>query len=269
MKTGLIILKLGGSIITDKWAGKPVVRTRHVKRFAREIFHACFDRARGSRIPLVLLYGGGSFGHPLAHKYKVSERALSINSIVGAAKTISAMRKLGTVLTDIFLEERVPVVPLQTSSFVQQRNGKLIFTNYSMIEDILSHGGVPLLGGDVIIADHRRTVIASADRLASELAQHFHSRKLLFATDVNGVYKKFPARAHELPLSIIRRKELRVMVASQTLRNGALDVTGAMTGKLRSLLTLRNCTIIIFNGLLQNVLAGVLRGKMHGTRIKL
>jgi len=235
----------------------------------REIFSACFDRVRGSRTPLILLYGGGSFGHPLAHQYKLSGRALSIDTLTGAAKTISAMRRLGTVLTGIFLEEGIPVVPLQTSSFVQERNGKLIITNYSLIEDILSHGGIPLLGGDVIIADHCRTVIASADRLASELAMHFHSRRLLFATDINGVYKKLPARARERPLRMILRKELLAMVASRTVKDGAFDVTGAMVEKLRSLLPLRNCTVIIFNGLLPNMFVRALRGEMHGTRIAL
>lgn len=264
-----LILKLGGSVITDKKSWKPIIKTSHVRRLAREIASVYFNGARSLRPPLVLLYGGGSFGHPLAHQYRLSGRSLSTGTLVGAAKTTSAMCKLGMALADIFLKEGVPVVPLQTSSLAQQRNGKLVITNYSLIEDIISHGGIPLLGGDVVIADHRRTVIASADRLASELAQHFHSRKLLFATDVNGVYKRFPARAHERPLRTIPRKELRILAASQTVRNGVIDVTGAMAGKLHSLLSLRNCTVIIFNGLLRNALAEVLRGEEYGTRISL
>lgn len=269
MKTPPTILKLGGSIITDKRAGKPVIRTSHVKRLAREIARVRLNRNSISRTPLILLYGAGSFGHPLAHRYRLSERALSIGALTGAAKTISAMRKLGTALAEIFLEEGVPVIPLQTSSFVRGRSGKLVIANYSLIEDILSNGGIPMFGGDVIITDRRRTAIASADWLASELAQYFHSRKLFFATDVDGVYKKFPPRAYGVPLNVIRRKELRTMATSQTIRNGALDVTGAMIGKLRSLLSLRNCNVVIFNGLLRNVLAEVLCGKIHGTRIEL
>ena len=258
----LIILKLGGSIVTDKRGGKPVVNTRRVKRLAREV-------ASAKRSPLILLYGGGSFGHPLAHKYQLSGRALSRDSLVGAGKTISAMRELGGALTDVFLDVGVPVVPLQTSSFVQERKGRIIITNYSIIEDILLHGGVPLLGGDVILADHRRTAIASADRLASELVRHFHSRRLLFATDVNGVYKRFPPRAKESPLDIIRRGELRDAAKAQTSERTALDVTGAMAGKLRSLLSLRNCEVNIFSGLIPGVLRNVLRGEMHGTRVVL
>lgn len=262
MQTEPIILKLGGSVITDKRSGKPIVRTRQVRRLAREIAHNLHS-------PLILLYGAGSFGHPLAHQYRLLGRALSADALVGMAKTTSAVRKLGGALADIFLEEGVLVIPLQTSSFVREQKGKLIITNYSLIEDILSHGGIPMFGGDVVIADHHHTAIASADALASELVKHFHSRRLFFATDVSGVYKRFPARAHERPPQAISRKELQAMTASQTIKNTAHDVTGAMTGKLRSLLPLRNCTVTIFNGLLPNTLARVLRGEMLGTRITL
>ena len=119
----------------------------------------------------------------------------------------------------------------------------------------------------MVLADRRHTAIASADALASELVRHFHSKNILFATDVNGVYKRFPARVHEQPIPVISRKELRSMVASQTIKKTTLDVTGAMAGKLRSLLPLRNCTITVFNGLLPNALAGVLQGETLGTRI--
>lgn len=262
MQAKPVILKLGGSIITDKRGGNPVVRARTVRRLAREI-------ARGLHSPLILLYGAGSFGHPLAHQYRLSGRTLSVDALTGVAKTTSAVRRLGTALADILLEEGILVVPLQTSSFVREQKGRLIITNYSLIEDILSHGGIPLFGGDVIIADSQRTAIASADALASELTRHFHSQKILFATDVDGVYERFPKRIHEQPLRTIHRKELQAMTASKTAKKTALDVTGAMTGKLRALLPLHNCTVTIFNGLRPNVLAGVFRGETHGTSITL
>jgi isopentenyl phosphate kinase len=125
------------------------------------------------------------------------------------------------------------------------------------------------LGGDVIIADHQRTTIASADIIASEFAQHFHSRKLFFATNVNGVYKKFPTRNHESPLCLIQKKELQAMCVKNKTKKSSLDVTGSMIGKLHSLLPLRNCIVTIFNGLLSNTLEKVLHGEMLGTRITL
>lgn len=266
----LIVLKLGGSVVTDKEGREAVVRVRLVKRLAREVAEVCFPRAGRGRPPhLVILYGGGSFGHPLAHKYRLSGRKLSKETFAGAGRTISAMRKLGTRLADMFLDAGVPTVPLQTSSFVEQRREKIVIKDYSFIETILECGGVPLLGGDVVIADRRQTAIASADTLASALAKHFHSRKLLFATDVGGVYKRYPPQVGEKPLPVIHRETLRGMTLSRSSSSRAHDVTGAMAGKLRALLSLRNCEVIVFSGLIPGVLASVLRGESHGTRIRL
>ena len=250
-------------MVTDKKSGKPVVKTIRIKRLAREIAEARHGR------PLILLYGGGSFGHPLAHRYRLFDRTLSREALIGTGKTILAMRSLGESIARVFLSEDVPVVPLQTSAFIRERKGKLLISNYAVIEDVLAHGGVPLLGGDVIIADGCRTVILSADRLAAEFARHFKSRRLFFATDVDGVYKKFPPRFKESPLNSIRREDLRNTVKVQTSKETTLDVTGAMAGKLRALLPLRNCTVTIFSGLVPDVLAKVLRGESHGTRIVL
>mgnify|MGYP001585179995 CR=1 FL=1 len=266
----LIVLKLGGSVITDKQRGNAVVRVRLVKRLAREVSEVCFPHAGRRKPPhLVILYGGGSFGHPLAHRYRLSGRKLSKETLVGAGRTISAMRELGTRLAGVFLDAGVPVVPLQTSSFVEQKRGSVVIKDYSLIETILERGGVPLLGGDVVIADRRQTAIASADTLASALAKHFHSRRLLFATDVDGVYEHFPPRAGERPLSVIRRRALRALAAPRAVSRRARDVTGAMGGKIRSLLSLRSCEVLVFSGLTPGALAGALRGKRPGTRIVL
>src|SRR5258708_2350151 len=113
MNAGPIILKLGGSVITEKRSGKPVIRTSQVKRLAREV-------ARSTHSPLILLYGGGSFGHPLAHKYRLSGLALSKDALIGAGRTTSAMRRLGDALATIFLDVGVPLVPLQTSTLVRE-----------------------------------------------------------------------------------------------------------------------------------------------------
>ncbi|OGG71844.1 hypothetical protein A3E65_02815 [Candidatus Kaiserbacteria bacterium RIFCSPHIGHO2_12_FULL_56_13] len=95
---GPMIIKLGGSIITEKKSGKPVARVREIKRLAREIAKA--HRGR----PLILLYGGGSFGHPLARQYRLSGRALSRGAFFGLGKTSAAMRVLGEVLAGALMD---------------------------------------------------------------------------------------------------------------------------------------------------------------------
>ena len=60
-----IILKIGGSAITDK-TGELAAKTEIINRLAEEIKRADLDN-------LIVVHGGGSFGHPNALKYGLKE----------------------------------------------------------------------------------------------------------------------------------------------------------------------------------------------------
>lgn len=259
------ILKLGGSILTDKKGGRPIIRTR-AKEIAREIARA---RSTGVCSRLILLYGGGSFGHPLAHRYRLANQPLSAHTLMGVGHTVSAMRELGTRLALLLLDAGVPAVPLQTSSFADVRRGRLYFSDISILETILQNGGVPLLGGDVAFSDYIRTTIVSADTLAVEFARKLKKARLFFATDTDGVYAAFPPRAGERPLAILDRTRIKKLLKAEQPNNAGTDVTGAMPGKLRALLELRNTTAMIFNGNTRESLVAILKGKGQGTRVLL
>ena len=60
-----IILKLGGSIITDKGSGNAgVVRENVLRDIAKTL-------KEFSDIPLLLVHGAGSYGHPQARQYNI------------------------------------------------------------------------------------------------------------------------------------------------------------------------------------------------------
>ena len=61
----LTILKIGGSIITDKNADDGAANYDEIKRIADEI-----SKHHGR---LVVVHGAGSFGHPQAKKYALTE----------------------------------------------------------------------------------------------------------------------------------------------------------------------------------------------------
>ncbi|MEK7098872.1 MAG: isopentenyl phosphate kinase [Patescibacteria group bacterium] len=256
------ILKIGGSVVTDKKSGRPMLRAR-AQEIAREVARARLKK-KGH---LIILYGGGSFGHPLAYRHRLRDRSLSVEALVGAGYTISSMRELGNHLAALFLDVGIPVVPLQTSSFVSMRRGRLHFS-HTMIETILKNGGVPLLGGDVVFSD-RRTAIASADTLAAKLAKKFKKTRLFFATDVDGVYTAFPPRINERPIAVLDRVTLKNLLKRPRANNEGTDVTGAMQGKLRALLDVHSTTAMIFNGNTRGVIVEVLSGKKKGTQIRL
>lgn len=60
----MIILKLGGSIITRKDKTKPTLNPANLERIAQEISVAKIKK-------LIIIHGAGSFGHPYAQKYGI------------------------------------------------------------------------------------------------------------------------------------------------------------------------------------------------------
>lgn len=259
------IVKLGGSILTEKHHRRPVMRERLIRKIASVIRRV---RISHPNLPLILLYGGGSFGHPLAHRYRLVNAPLARRALVGFGHTTAAMRELGNRLAKILLAAGLPVVPLQTSTLVERQGSRLSFASFAVLETILRHRGIPLLGGDVVIADRMRTVVASADALAVALAAHFRSRELLFATDVAGVYATFPPPRGARPLARISRRELAALAQSATTTTKR-DVTGGMFGKLKTLLVLRDVRVVIFNGGIAKNFSAAVAGKEVGTVIRL
>jgi isopentenyl phosphate kinase len=55
------VLKIGGSVITDK-NGDLAAKTEVINRLAEEI-------AKANLKNLIVVHGGGSFGHPIAQKW--------------------------------------------------------------------------------------------------------------------------------------------------------------------------------------------------------
>jgi Predicted archaeal kinase len=61
----LIVLKLGGSIITNK---------KEPFSFNRDVLLRIGNELKSSwPMPLIIIHGGGSFGHPIAEAYEIKK----------------------------------------------------------------------------------------------------------------------------------------------------------------------------------------------------
>lgn len=260
----VIILKLGGSMVTDKRSGRPVVQTALIRTIAYILVR--YRRVQPTA-RLFLLHGGGSFGHPLAHRFRLTAGRLTARQVTGLGLTTNAMRELTTRIARLCLAAGLPVFPLQTSALVAQRGRRVQFTGLHLIRTIVQSGGIPLLGGDALLVGRRQAAIASADALAVLLARHWPRAAILLATDVDGVYGTWPPLPGAKPLPSLSRRALEELIKhspTQTER----DVTGAMIGKLRALLALRQRSVRIFNGTHASTVRAALRGEAVGTLIR-
>ena len=117
MRNKPIILKLGGSVITSKtepFRAKPKV----VDQIAKEVASAKCEK-------LIIVHGGGSFGHPMAKKYKIHEGFHYPDQIKGFSETHKAMEQLNQIVISAFLKENIPVISIPPSSCVITNRGKI------------------------------------------------------------------------------------------------------------------------------------------------
>lgn len=265
MMSRTIILKLGGSIITNKHCDGQRMQKDIVLRIAKEISRFL---NKNPHHKLIILHGGGSFSHPLAYRYHLVDQLITRSRLIGMGKTVNAVKTLATLLAGVFLDVGLPIVPFQTSTLCKKQKGRLVLGDMATIKTVLKHGGIPLLGGDVVLDDNCRTSIASADALAVALAKHFSGAKLLFATDVDGVYEKFPPSHQAVPFTTITRTQLQELVSKSKGKVLPSDVTGGMMGKLKALLSIRDHTVVIFNGKKPDLLLSVLQEDVCGTIVR-
>ena len=177
-----------------------------------------------NRPSLILVYGGGSFGHYVARKY-IYEGL--ITDVKGVAEIHSAMLSLTKILTDQLLQHGLPIFAANSSSSFVLKDGDLLHAFYEPFELSLERGLIPVVGGDVVLDSSSGARILSGDRIASLLAKTFQARVLAFGTDVDGVILGGST------ISKIKAKEICEILdhIAQTQE----DVTGGMVGKLKEI----------------------------------
>lgn len=183
----LLIIKLGGSAITDKSIARKV-RENVLERIAKELSQV----VKMKKHKLILVHGGGSFGHPLAYKYGLTDGIRDKSTLIGVSETLDAMRELSLIISNKLREFGVPVFPIQSSSvtILDSNNLSVFFTK--TIELALRNGLIPLMWGDVSLDVSKGCGILSGDVIIFKLAQLFKPEKVIFGTDVDGVFLDYP-----------------------------------------------------------------------------
>lgn len=246
-------MKLGGSVITDK--RKPFTLKRAViKRLAKEL--------KEVREPLVLVHGGGSFGHPLALKYRIADGYHREDQLMGISLTHLAMEKLNKYLIEALQKEGMPAIAFQPSTCVLSSNGRIKSMELRPLRRMLVLGLVPVLYGDVVLDVSKGICILSGDQMVSYLARKLGATRVIFGVDVDGVYTTCPKKNTRAELLRVITPSDVELVASMG-QGEAGDVTGGMQAKVRELLELAKFGIEaeIVNATRPNVLKEALQGK--------
>ncbi|ELY48203.1 isopentenyl phosphate kinase [Natronorubrum sulfidifaciens] len=244
----MIVLKLGGSVITDKERPE-TLDGGSLEQATDAVANALADEK------LVVVHGGGSFGHHNASEHGVSTTegthdAAALLEIHGAMKTLNQFVLSRLLERDV---EAVPVHPFSTAH--RDADGTLELPT-GQLETMLEEGFVPVLHGDVIAHAGAGATIVSGDELVAELARRLEADRIGLCSTVPGVLD-----ADDAVIDRIRAYE---DVASVLGASDATDVTGGMAAKVRALLALEaEASIFGLEGL-----ASFLDGENPGTTIE-
>jgi isopentenyl phosphate kinase len=222
------VLKLGGSVITDK--EKPLTpNLQAIERLANEI-------AQSEVLPLIVVHGGGSFGHHMAKLYNLTEGYIDPSQVIGFSEVHHAMTKLNSLVMEALLNNKVNAVVIQPSSCVITKTGRIQSMEKKPLKRMIDMGLVPVLYGDAVLDSEKGVAILSGDQIVSSLALNFGASRIIIGGDVDGLYTKDPKTSKSAKL--IKRVTLEELKTQKHDIEGskATDVTGGMLGKVRELI---------------------------------
>ncbi|WP_435146830.1 isopentenyl phosphate kinase [Halobaculum sp. P14] len=245
------VLKLGGSVITDK--DRPETLDGEALAAAADAIAAAL--ADGAVDDLVVVHGGGSFGHHHADEHGVttdtgSRDAGEVMAVHGAVKTLNRF-----VLSRLH-DRDVPALPVHPLSAASRDADAALSMPTDQVATMLDEGFVPVLHGDGVVHAGEGVTVVSGDELVTHLARRLAADRVGLCSTVPGV---LDADGDVIP-------EIRAFedAADALGASDSTDVTGGMAAKVRELLAL-GAPSYVFG---PDALADFLAGDDVGTRIE-
>jgi isopentenyl phosphate kinase len=246
----ITVVKLGGSVITDK-DRREALDGPALDRAADAIADAL---AGGETTDLVVVHGGGSFGHHHASEHGVSKTEGSEDA-AAAVEIHGAMKTLNDFVLARLHDRDVSAVPVHPfSAACRDAEGDLSLMT-EQVEAMLGEGFVPVLHGDVVTHEGEGVTILSGDEVVTAVAEGIDAERVGFCSTVPGVLDEAD--------NVIPEIRSYDEVAAYLGASDATDVTGGMAGKVRALLSLGAPATIFGPESLRDFLAG----EDPGTRI--
>lgn len=267
MKKELVIMKLGGSLVTYKNRWMPTINEDNLKRFAKEIAEAY--HMKKEKLNLILLHGAGSYGHVLATLYNALKENEYERKLLGFAEIQRLQNEFNSIVCAYLQNHNLPAFPVQASASAILENEKLVHLDIEAIKGLLSMEAIPVLYGVPAYDKIKGGGILSGDEIIRYLAEKLKPKRIIHVTDVDGIFDKDPKKHKNAKLiKKITRKNIKKIEKSLS-GSTHFDVSGGMWRKVKELFELKNIEAEIINGLKEGYVKKALLGKKGlGTLIK-
>lgn len=237
----MILIKLGGSIITNKQ--KPLtLNISAINKIAAQL--------KKVREPIIIVHGGGSFGHYWSVRYDMHTKPAKYSKR-GVAVVKNSMVELNKIILDSFLKNELNPYCLPPTDFMfgDKSDAKKV----KEIARIAKDGLVPVSYGDVLWHGKNKFYILSGDRIMGILAKILKPRLAIFVLNVDGIYSDMKTK-----------KLLREIKGQKTsISEVEMDVTGGMASKIKEAMMISKGGIKVFlvNGNKPERIVNAIKGK--------
>ena len=255
----LILLKIGGSIITEKDVSKPKINEENLNRISNEIA----ETYKTGSFKLIIVHGAGSFGHPIVKRTGIHEGITRPDQVLSFATTQVLQNILNSEVCQTLQKFDLPAIPIQPSASAIMDKRRLISLNYELIGDLLELSLIPVLFGVPAFDKSQKCSILSGDQIIVYLAEKLQPQKLIFVTNVDGILDKKGQLIEKITRENFESVKDSFYEASYD------DVTGSMAGKISELQNISGVTSYIVNGNKPGLISSILKGnEVRGTKIE-
>lgn len=244
----MILIKLGGSIITNKQ--KPLTpNLSAINKIASQL--------KKIKEPIIVVHGGGSFGHYWSVKYDMHTKPAKYNK-KGVSVVKNSMVDLDKIILDSFLKNGLNPYCLPPTDFMYR--SKADQKKVREIANIAKAGLIPVSYGDVMWYGKNKFYILSGDKIMGLLSKILKPRLVIFVLNVDGVFSNMKTK-----------KLLRELKGEKTeISEVEMDVTGGMNRKIKEAISISKTGIKVFfvNGNKPDRIVNAVKGKFEGTLFK-
>lgn len=262
MTNELVLLKLGGSLITDK--DTPYTpRLDKLANLAKEIKTALDSTPD---LKLILGHGSGSFGHVAAKRHGTRDGVQTKEQWLGFTEVRLQAAELNRYVVTSLFDAGIPALPFPPSASMVSDKRKVTYHNVETVRRALGVDLLPVVQGDVAFDETLGGTILSTEDVFTFLVDQFPTTRILLAGIEAGVWADFPART-----KLVKQIQLSDYEAMRSGIKGSVstDVTGGMKAKVEEMLSLiqkkPGLTVQIFSAEEPGFLTRALQGENVGT----
>jgi isopentenyl phosphate kinase len=251
---GLTLIKLGGSVVTFK--ERPLTANIDaIDGISRALTQL--------GAPIIIVHGGGSFGHYWSVKYDMHTKSANYD-VHGVSVVHESMITLNQIIVNSMISMGLNPYGILPSAITTGH--KPIVAKIKHIYAMAQSKVIPVTFGDVVHVEGTKYSILSGDTLMTIMARVLRPLRIIFATNVDGIYKDSINRELVSEIQVTgKRKSIEFSKAS------GMDTTGGMKRKVTEAFKIAShgMDVVMINGLMPERIIEAVEGTLKvGTIVK-